>query len=181
MSGATISKYQSVLLIFLSVFLISSVKRKKILQFPNQHLGVWQGKGLVIKGRDTTFRFEMKIEIKAIVFDSLYQFNLNYSGQKVRNYTLVCTDKIHNYWAIDEGAGLVLDGYFLDNKLVDFFKVNQQFIRTEYLFTARKIEVWIDTWDERKMRETYTDTVSKLNILSCKPGSVQKVVLKKLK
>jgi len=109
-------------------------------QFPHDWQGNWKGELLWHqRGNSEPKKVMMQLSIKAI--DSSYTWHLSYdnAGKDSRPYKLVPKDMVAGHWQIDENNGIIIDMYFVGNRLTGAFTVGSSTIITSYWLEAGKL------------------------------------------
>lgn len=148
-----------------------TMANRKTPGFPHSWQGEWQGKCYLLNSTDTLSRFDMAVNIRPVVKDSLYDFQIRYAGQDVRPYRLVKGPKPAQ-WITDEMNSILLPGYYHDGHYIEFFQVNSTLLRSDFEKAGKKLKVRIESWN-LKNRQVTGDSISGQQIWNFPPESVQ--------
>lgn len=108
--------------------------------FPLDWQGNWKGELLWYQGSASEpKKVGMQLNINKI--DSSYSWHLTYdNGAKdSRPYRLIPKDIAKGHWQIDENNGIIIDMYFVGNRLTGAFAVGTSTIVTSYMLEGNNL------------------------------------------
>ncbi len=125
---------RTIVLVSLFLFIVVSCQSQES-NFPGSWLGNWKGE---LQWYQSHGKEPRKIQMQLTIsrLDSLYTWQLSYGtdGNDHRPYILVAKDTAKGHWQIDEKNGIVLDMYYIANRLTGMFKVgNSSILNTYYM------------------------------------------------
>jgi hypothetical protein len=119
------------LVFFTALYIHTAAQQKK---FPESWTGNWSGELQWFKtGVDVPQKVKMELRIQP-ADSNKYTWHLIYGSQAAdsRPYFLVPKDTAGIHWVVDENDGILLDQYWVDNKLCGAFTVVNSTIINKY-------------------------------------------------
>lgn len=125
--------------------------------FPQGWQGKWKGTLNWFKaGADTAQQINMELHILPDDSINSWSWKIIYQTPQPdqRPYTLKLKDAAKKHWIIDEHNGIVLDQFFVGNKLCGSFSVGSSIINNCYQLTENKLTVEFYTTSVKAMNTT---------------------------
>lgn len=121
--------------------------------------GNWQGQCQTNGSQQLTF--QMSLSVKPTPANAnRYDWIVRYYGaglNQVRNYTLIIDPNDPDSFAIDENNGLILDGRFVGNKMIQLFSLDSGIILSATNeIRGNMMTVTMPSWSSRNPRVTKT-------------------------
>ena len=120
------------LILFLSLYITASGQKSA---FPNTWAGHWKGEvNWFTTGTTTPTKVSMELKIHPTTTPGTWTWQIIYggAGEDERPYKLVSKDSTGTHWVIDENNGIILDQYWVANKLCGMFTVGNSTIINNY-------------------------------------------------
>ncbi len=152
--------------------------------FPSKWEGEWQGTLQWFKtGSDTAINVEMKLNIQKGDSADSWNWQLIYGQNNADNrpYKLIQKDKQGTHWVIDERNGIVLDQYWVGDKLCGAFTVMNSTIINNYRMEEGHIIVEFYSIGSKPITTTGKGDDDVPYVNSYWVGSYQKAVLSRVK
>jgi hypothetical protein len=171
--------------LFVVLYLTNCYGQKTIKRFPESFIGNWSGtmKWYPNNGKPPT-NVPTQLIIQPIK-DSANQYNwqIVYGTKKedVRPYTLRKVDTVHNHWVIDEHNGIVIDCYWLGNKLISAFAVQGNVVQSTYWLQHNELHFEFISYAQKASSITGKGTEESPMVDLMKIKSYQKGIMTKLK
>jgi hypothetical protein len=127
---------------FLLSLLISCVAHAQ--QFPTDFIGSWKGEiDWYQQGKKEPKKVSMQLRIQATDTAGQYTWQIIYGDKETDNrpYVLKSVDTAKGHWAVDERNGIVLDQYWIGNKLSGVFSVSGSTIFNSYWLEKGQLHV----------------------------------------
>ncbi len=169
-------------LILLLFSTISFVAKSQTNIFPQNWLGNWKGELQWYKtGQKDPQKINMELRIHATDSINTWTWQIIYGAETKDNrpYKLFLKDSVGIHWVIDENNGIVLDQYWVGNKLCGVFTVQNNTIINSYWMEKDELHIEFYSVSAKPINTTGNATVDIPNVDSYKIGSYQKAVLKK--
>jgi hypothetical protein len=102
---------------------------------PKQWLGQWNGTMFLYKHGQVYDSVAVSLQIETILKDSLYTWKTDYHSAKMpmtKDYKLRLKDAKKNIYITDEGGGVELTNYLIDNKMYSIFEVQNTILTASY-------------------------------------------------
>lgn len=122
------------LTLFLSIAIFSYAHSQKS-SFPDTWSGHWKGEVNWFRtGESTPTKVSMDLKIHPTLTKDAWTWQIIYggAGEDERPYKLLPKDSTGTHWVIDENNGIVLDQYWVANKLCGMFTVGNSTIINNY-------------------------------------------------
>ncbi|MCX6317171.1 MAG: hypothetical protein NTW29_07760 [Bacteroidetes bacterium] len=166
-------------LLLLSFFIQAAIFGQSAV-FPRDWAGNWKGQLHWYKtGVDTAQKVTMKLRIHPTDSAGCYTWQLIYGagGEDNRPYILIPKDSAGVHWAVDEKNGIVLDQYWVGNKLSGAFTVMNVTLFNTYWIENGKMMIEFYSIGSKPISTTGdgTDEIPKVD--SYRLGSYQRAVL----
>lgn len=165
------------------LFLLSfSVSTNAQQSFPQSWEGKWRGQLKWYKtGKAEPQEVNMELRIHATDRDSVWAWQIIYGDETKDNrpYFLSCKDSAGVHWQINENNGIVLDQFWVANKLSGAFTVQNSTIINNYWMEDDKLIVEFYSISAKPIATTGNGTKDSPSVDSYKVGSYQKAVLLK--
>ncbi len=117
--------------------------------------------------------------------DSVDQYNwqITYGDKKedIRPYLLKKIDTVKNHWAIDELNGIVIDCYWLGNKMISAFAVEGNVVQDSYWIQNDELHFEFISYAQKPTTTSGKGTEDSPIVDLMKIRSYQKGVMKKIK
>ena len=148
--------------------------------FPSRWTGNWKGElKWYIPTSDTARIVPMELRIKPTDSAGSYTWQIKYGtgGTDNRPYTLSHGDSAKNHWIINEHNGIILDQYYIGNRLSGAFTVQTSTIINNYWIDDGKLHVEFYNISARPVATTGRGDKDSPLVDSYKVNSYQKAVL----
>ncbi|MEO1257418.1 MAG: hypothetical protein AAFZ15_01430 [Bacteroidota bacterium] len=137
-------------LAFLFLIFSFSVNNLNAQGFPEAWAGIWKGEmtNHNVKGKQSQFPMELHIlpTDSAHVWTWRLVYHPNDRPKDARNYQLVLKDKAAGHYVIDEKNGILLDAYYIDERLISNFSIgNNEIMSVQYLKKKKLITEMVAT------------------------------------
>jgi hypothetical protein len=164
------------LAITLSLFFSQTVFSQST--FPAGWTGLWKGDLLWYNspGKEPK-KIEMQLSIQKGDTSWTWQMSYGKPGEDNRPYSLFPVDSIKGHWAINEHNGIVLDQYFLANRLTGAFTVGQNTIINSYELRGDSLMVEFNSLQAKPINVTGLGTEDSPKVDSYRVQSFQRAVL----
>lgn len=172
------------LLILLLLFLKSIGYSQSTTSFPQPFVGHWKGTlEWTQTGKKETQRVDMELHILPSA-DSAGQFSWNLVYGKAskdnRPYILKPVDTAAGHWVIDERNGIVLDQYWVANRLTGAFTVMNSTIINSYWLENGKLYVEFINYQSKPVATTGKGDTEVPYVDSYAIKSYQRAILSKM-
>ena len=150
--------------------------------FPHTWTGNWKGELQWFKGNtNEPQKVVMELKIHPADTANLYTWQLIYGSETKDNrpYTLIARDTTKGHWAIDEHNGIVLDQFWLANKLCGAFTVGNSTIINSYWMGNGKLNLEFYNISAKPVATTGNGTEESPAVNSYKVATYQRAVLSK--
>ena len=167
-------KIALVLLLFLSLNSLGQ-------NFPESFVGKWEGKLNWYPSGKPMQTVSMQLFIFPDKNTGHFRWSLKYGegGTDNRPYTLKAVDSVKGHWCIDEHNGIILDQYWLGNKLQGVFTTGNSTIVNTYYIEAGKLIVEFISINAKPVSTTGKGTEEIPSVHSYFVKSYQRAVLSK--
>ncbi len=152
--------------------------------FPQSWVGNWKGELEWHKtGKTEPQKVNMELHIYPADSINTWYWQIIYGSEKEDNrpYKLMLKDTVGTHWVIDENNGIVLDQFWVANKLCGAFTVMGNIIVNTYWIENDKLMVEFYSIGAKPITTTGNGTEESPNVDSYKIGSYQKAVLQRIK
>jgi len=132
-------------------------------EFPSDWLGSWVGLLDIYGTAGLQQQIEMELQIAATSADSIYTWQITYmtdDSPDVRSYTLHEIDADAGHYQIDEGNGIVLDAYLMDQKLISVFGVMGNMLQCTYTLDKGELQMEVTMYPDTAEHLTGGDTIA---------------------
>lgn len=166
--------------LLISFILSFSVSTKAQQSFPKSWEGKWRGQLKWYKtGNAEPKEVNMELRIHATDRDSVWMWQIIYGDETKDNrpYFLVCKDSAKVHWQINENNGIILDQFWVADKLSGAFTVQNSTIINNYWLEDDKLIVEFFSISAKPIASTGKGTNDSPTVDSFKVGSYQKAVL----
>lgn len=158
--------------------------------FPGAWVGTWKGQ-LVTASTNPNApglgTVDVVMEIAPISGTKDYTWKTTYNGAIgtiVKDYKLVA-DSVVNHYKLDEGDGIILDSYWLGNKLFSIFEVGEMTFFSYYEMQGKKLVSEISFGPSKPVRTSGTPSQGMSDeppqVKSFEIANLQRVVFEKQK
>lgn len=168
------------ILILLCIKCIGSYAQNGV--FPRQWTGTWKGELQWYKtGTDSAQKVPMTLRIHPTDSAGTYTWQLVYGavGQDNRPYILIPKDTAGIHWIVDEKNGILLDQYWLGNRLSGAFTVMEKTIINSYRIENNRMIIEFYSIDSKPIATTGDGTDEIPSVDSYRIGGYQQAVLKR--
>jgi hypothetical protein len=153
--------------------------------FPESYVGKWKGNLEILTkdGPATTDVINVTFDV-APVSKNVYQWRTTYdtkTGPMVKDYKLIVDTLVKGHYTIDEGDSIVLDGYYIGQKLYCTFEVDALLFFSTYEKQGDRIifEIAFGPFTSpRKTGDVKLPAGIVPRVMAYKTESVQRAVLK---
>ncbi|MCG2613908.1 hypothetical protein LZZ85_06430 [Terrimonas sp. NA20] len=148
--------------------------------FPAGWAGAWKGDLFWYNGPGKEpKKIDMQLRIQK--GDTCWTWQMTYGkpGEDNRPYSLIAVDSAKGHWAINEHNGIVLDQYFLANRLTGAFTVGQNTIINSYELRGDSMIVEFNSLQSKPITVTGLGTEDSPKVDSYRVQSFQRAVLRK--
>lgn len=152
--------------------------------FPKSWVGNWKGELKWYKtGNPEPKNINMELIIRRGDSTDNYSWQIIYGSptEDSRPYMLKAKDAAKGHWVIDELNGIVLDQYWVGEKLCGVFTVMGNTIANNYWMENGKLMVEFYSFSARPVATTGKGTEDSPSVESYSIGSYQKAVLHRVK
>lgn len=152
--------------------------------FPKSWEGQWRGQLQWFKtGQKDAQEINMELRIHATDKTNSWSWQIIYGDETKDNrpYLLTSNDSIGVHWLINENNGIVLDQFWVANKLCGAFTVQNSTIVNNYWMEDDKLIVEFYNVSAKPIATTGNGTNDSPKVDSYKIGSYQKAVLKRMR
>ncbi len=104
-------------------------------QLPKPWIGQWNGTMLMYKNGQKNDSVAVSLTIAPLIKDSIYTWKTQYHSTKMpmtKDYTLRVKDAAKGVFVTDEGGGVELTNYLIDNKMYNVFEVQNTMLTATY-------------------------------------------------
>ena len=150
--------------------------------FPQSWQGKWRGQLKWYKtGKTEPQEVNMELRIRPTDSINVWVWQIIYGDATKDNrpYFLSCKDSAGVHWQINENNGIILDQFFIANKLSGAFTVQNSTIINNYWMEDDKLMVEFYSISAKPIATTGSGTKDSPSVDSYKVGSYQKAVLLK--
>jgi hypothetical protein len=169
-------------LLLITLF-ISFLSQSQVNTFPQSWAGGWKGELLWYKtGQAKPQKVVMELRISSI--DSArWNWQLVYGKETEDNrpYQLIKKDTTGVHWVIDEKNGIIIDQYWVGNKLSGAFTVMNNTIINNYWLEKGRLVAEFYSISAKPINTTGLGTDESPAVSSYKVGSYQKAILTRIK
>lgn len=148
--------------------------------FPKDWAGNWKGELQWFKtGADTAQKVTMQLRIHPTGSAGRYTWQLIYGagGEDNRPYLLIPKDTAGIHWVVDEQNGIVLDQYWVGNRLCGAFTVMNNTIINNYRMENNKLVIEFFSIGSKAIATTGEGTAEIPLVDSYRVGSYQQAIL----
>jgi hypothetical protein len=152
--------------------------------FPENWIGNWIGELLWYKtGKAEPQKVNMELRIHPTDSINTWSWQIIYGSKADDNrpYKLVMKDTSGIHWVIDENNGIVLDQFWVANKLCGAFRIMGNTIINNYWMENDNLMVEFYSIGAEPIASTGKGTVKNPTVDSYKIGSYQKAILQRIK
>ena len=152
--------------------------------FPASFVGHWQGElSWYRQGAREPKKFKMQLLIQPADSAGHYTWKIMYGdgGADIRPYELKAVDTATGHWVVDEKNGILLDEYFIGDKLYCVFNVGGMTIVNSYWREGDKLAVEFASFPSKAVRTTGAGTEESPTVESYAVRSYQKGILARVK
>jgi hypothetical protein len=125
--------------------------------FIKNYIGLWKGNCQLSGSRSMTFQMTLTVK-PAENSNDTYSWKTTYRSQQInqqRDYRLVLDSKDKNKFVIDENNGLLLDGVYVQGKMLQLFSVNDSVVLSATnTIIGKTLHVSMPSWTVKKPRIT---------------------------
>lgn len=153
-------------------------------QFPQSWVGNWKGEMHWFKnGAKEPQKVPMQLRIGEGDSSGTYHWQILYgeAGADNRPYLLKAVNAAAGHWVIDERNGIILDQYWLANRLCGAFTVQNSSILNSYWLEGEQLHVEFYSLSAKPVRSSGEGTEESPKVDSYRAGSYQKAVLHRVK
>jgi hypothetical protein len=149
--------------------------------FPKSWEGEWKGELNWYKtGSNEPEKIKMQLRIRPTDSAHIWSWQIKYrSGRDNRPYYLIRKDSLGIHWVIDEGNSIVLDQFWVGNRLNGAFTVMGNTIFNSYWMENDKLMVEFFSIGAKPIATTGKINEDIPGVDSYRVGSYQKAVLKR--
>ncbi len=169
---------------FLSVVItgIAQPAKQKNVSFPQSFIGKWKGTLTWYIPGKTPQKFTMRLNIQ-VADSGRYTWQIIYGDDQKDNrpYLLVPVDTVNGHWVIDERNSIILDSYWIGNRFIGAFTVQNSTIVDQYRLEPNGLHVEFITYAAKPLTTTGGTSNDIPPVDSYQVRSIQSGVLKKIK
>lgn len=165
---------------------IFSFAQADSLAFPQDWLGHWAGSLHIYDYSGLKQTVPMQLELIPIEKDSVWTWAITYGEDSLaqkRAYELHVVDQSKGHYQIDEKNSIVLDGYRLGNHFTSTFKVQSNYLISDYALEGDELIFTIHFFAEQAVRESGGESIdgSTIPIVYSYPNTIlQEATLRRL-
>jgi hypothetical protein len=152
--------------------------------FPAKFIGNWQGDLLWYK-KDGKAPQKVKMQLSILPTDTAnqYSWQIIYGDKNEDNrpYILKPVDVTKGHWIIDEKNGIVIDQYWLANKLTCAFTVQSSTIINTYYLRKKKLIIEFYNTSSKPINTSGSTTTEMPQVNSYEVKTYQKAILRRKK
>lgn len=148
--------------------------------FPRTFTGHWKGEVLWYRPAEKAPRkFAMQLVVQPADTPGHYTWQITYGdkGEDNRPYLLKPVDTATGHWVVDERNGIVLDSYWLGNKLTSVFSLDKVTIASTHVVAGDQMTIEFTTTLTSPVSTTGHGTEDSPTVHSYAVKSYQKAVL----
>jgi hypothetical protein len=152
--------------------------------FPADFVGHWKGEmEWCRQGKKSSQKFPMQLRIQPADTAGQYTWQIIYGKEQTDNrpYILKPVDTAKGHWVVDERNGIILDQYWMGNKLSGVFSVGGSIIFNSYWLEKGKLMVEFVSIPTNPLARTGSGTEDSPYVDSYTIKSFQKGILSKVK
>lgn len=159
-----------------------SNKTKKVISFPQSFIGNWKGTLTWTVAGKQPQTFTMRLNIQP-ADSGRYTWQIIYGDDQKDNrpYFLIPVDTAKGHWVVDEQNTIILDSYWIANRLTGAFSVSGSTIVDQYWLAADGLHVEFITYATKPVATTGGTSADIPPVESYQIKSVQRGVLKRIK
>jgi hypothetical protein len=153
-------------------------------KFPDAFVGNWKGEiSWFAQGAKEPKKFAMQLRVQPADTAGQFTWQIIYGKEEKDNrpYLLKAVDTAKGHWVIDERNGIVLDQYWLGNKLQGAFTVAGSTIVNSYWIENGRLMVEFVSYPAKPLARTGSGTEDSPYVDSYAIKSFQKGILSKAK
>ena len=176
--------HMRVVLLLTCIFFFSLAIVAQQQSFPKSWEGQWQGQLQWFKaGQNNAQEINMELRIYPTDKANTWSWQIIYGDETKDNrpYLLSSKDSSGIHWLINENNGIVLDQFWVANKLCGAFTVQNSTIVNNYWIEEDKLIVEFYNVSAKPIATTGNGTDDSPKVDSYKIGSYQKAILKRMK
>ncbi|MET0461827.1 MAG: hypothetical protein ABW007_01680 [Chitinophagaceae bacterium] len=164
-----------------AIFLLISQAIWSQSAFPAAWSGTWKGDLFWYNGPGKEPK-KIEMQLSILKGDTSWTWQLIYGkpGEDNRPYTLFAVDSARGHWAINEHNGIILDQFFLANRLAGAFTVGQNTIINSYELRGDSMLVEFNSLQAKPIAATGLGTEDSPKVDSYRMQSFQRAVLRKV-
>ncbi len=146
--------------------------------FPSDWAGSWKGGLLWYNGAGKEPRLvEMQLNIRKSDTSWTWQMTYGKPGEDNRPYSLIPIDSTKGHWAINEHNGIILDQFFLANRLTGAFTVGSNTIINSYELRGDSLIVEFNSLQAKPINVTGLGTEDSPKVENYRVQGFQRAVL----
>ncbi len=170
------------IILFLLLSLLQHKATGQSDKFPASWEGHWRGELSWHSGKALQ-KVNMQLIVSPTDTAGVWQWRLIYGDtlKDSRPYLLVEKDTATNHWAIDEQNGIVLDQYYIGNRLSGAFTVQNTTILNAYWLEGSQMHAEFYAIAAKPIAVTGRGSDESPTVSSYKVNSVQKAILTRIK
>lgn len=152
--------------------------------FPVNWTGTWKGELQWFKtGNAAPQKVKMELTIAAGDSAGTYNWHIQYgeAGADSRPYLLKPVDTEKGHWVVDERNGIILDQFWVGNRLCGAFTVQNNTIHNSYRMEEGKLIVEFYSLPAKPLQTTGLGTEESPKVDSYRVSSFQKAILERVK
>ncbi len=168
--------------ILLLACLVSSGLTAQKRSFPQTWSGDWQGEVNWYKTGDAVpSKVSMELKIHPTFNADTWTWQIIYgaAAEDNRPYKLISKDSSGTHWVIDENNGIILDQYWVANKLCGMFTVGSSTIINNYWLEGDSLVVEFYSIVAKPVNATGDGTTNSPKVDSYQIAGYQKAILKR--
>ena len=151
--------------------------------FPKSFVGSWSGTlDWYESGKKDPKKVAMRLLVRPTDTASVYTWQLQYGegGRDNRPYLLKPVDTLNGHWRVDERNGILLDHYWLGNRLSVAFTVQSTTIFNTYRIEGETLVVEFQSLAAKPVATTGFGTEESPHVASYGAKFYQRAVLKRV-
>ncbi|HUC81846.1 MAG TPA: hypothetical protein VMR70_13075 [Flavisolibacter sp.] len=168
--------------VFACCFFISSLFAVAQTSFPKDFIGHWEGTLNWYKaGKKEPHQVKMQLVIQPADSANTYTWQIIYGekGEDNRPYLLKPVDTAKGHWQVDERNGIIIDQYFIGNRLTSAFTVQTTTIVNSYWREGENLVAEFHGLTAKPVATTGLGTEESPKVESYGAKSYQRAVMKR--
>lgn len=135
----------------------SSLDTIPSVNFPEDWLGYWEGTLDIYNDKGLAQSIPMALDHSSTEADSIWTWAIIYGEDTIagrRDYSLKVEDASAGHYYVDENNYILLDGFHRGNHFISTFKVQGNYLMTDYKLDGEELIFTIHFFPEKEIRTT---------------------------